>query len=377
MRSEPCILVLWNHLPGYLLACLRVLLRDYRIPVFLVIRRNDQQCGLEELSQFAQFRSLDLGASTAVSTREILESIRQYEPSIVLVGSPKYPLFVRLARAARQRGALVASATDHYWKGTWRDYVNVLTARLGITYTSYDAAMVPGRRGREYMRRIGFVDQNIFEGVLACDTDVFRVIGIERLASTSSSDWPKVFLYVGRYVACKDLPTLVAAYRLYRSLTNDPWDLWCVGSGSLSSVLQGQAGVRDLGHLAPRACGDVMRHAGALALASLYDHWGVAIHEATCAGLPVLVSDACGASTDLVRDGYNGFTFPRGDAKTLAHLMCYIAESGQARKMGGNSLHLSYQFDPKLWAEALLVHIPYRLRGRSLLETPTASVARL
>ena len=65
--------------------------------------------------------------------------------------------------------------------------------------------------------------------------------------------------------------------------------------------------------------------ADVLVLPSDQETWGIVVNEAMCFGLPVIVSDQVGAARDLVRHGYNGFTFPRGDvedlAKNIQHLM--------------------------------------------------------
>jgi glycosyltransferase involved in cell wall biosynthesis len=110
-----------------------------------------------------------------------------------------------------------------------------------------------------------------------------------------------------------------------------------------------------------------MRRSGAFILPSTVEAWGVVIHEATCAGLPILASRACGAVANLVRDGYNGFSFPLEDTKTLAVLMQHISDSEAAKGMGHNSLRMSYQFDPKLWAKNLIEDIPFYLTGHPLV----------
>ena len=55
-----------------------------------------------------------------------------------------------------------------------------------------------------------------------------------------------------------------------------------------------------------------------LVLPSDQETWGIVVNEAMCFGLPVIVSDQVGAARDLVQQGYNGFTFPRGDVEELA-----------------------------------------------------------
>jgi glycosyltransferase involved in cell wall biosynthesis len=53
-----------------------------------------------------------------------------------------------------------------------------------------------------------------------------------------------------------------------------------------------------------------------LVLPSRWDGWGLVVNEALMAGVPVLVSDGCGAS-GLVRDGRSGYVFRSGDALDL------------------------------------------------------------
>ena len=85
---------------------------------------------------------------------------------------------------------------------------------------------------------------------------------------------------------------------------------------------------------------------------SRYEPWGVAIAEAAAAGLPILCTEACGASVELVRPYYNGLIVPTDDAQSLADAMIWchahrdrLAEFGER----GRSLAAAYSAD--VWAE--------------------------
>lgn len=56
--------------------------------------------------------------------------------------------------------------------------------------------------------------------------------------------------------------------------------------------------------------------AGLLVLPSRWDGWGLVVNEALAAGVPVVVSDRCGAA-DLVRNGVNGYVFSAGNIAEL------------------------------------------------------------
>jgi glycosyltransferase involved in cell wall biosynthesis len=347
------VLVLWSHVPHYLAACLRVLLADYGAQVLLIVQRTDEQSNHVPLQAFAGFRYVALAAAGTRSESALVRRIRDFAPEVVVAGCSRWGIVPRLARAARACGARALWASDHYWCGSWRDYANAVCCRLHLAHRFWDGVWVPGSLGRPYARRLGFGDERIFEGLYTCDTELFRAVGIRRF-EFPSAPWPRVFLFVGQYIARKNLRTLLAAYGRYRDGVSQPWELWCAGRGPLAELLRGRAGVRDCGYQSAAGCAALMAQAGALVLPSRVDHWGVVIHEATCAGLPILASRTCGAAADLVRDGWNGFTFVAHDIAALCRLMQRVSQEGQPARLGRNSLSLSYRFDPKLWAETLL-----------------------
>ena len=53
-------------------------------------------------------------------------------------------------------------------------------------------------------------------------------------------------------------------------------------------------------------------------LPSENEPWGLAINEAMCAGLPIVLSEEIGCAEDLVATGVNGATFRAGDVDGLA-----------------------------------------------------------
>jgi glycosyltransferase involved in cell wall biosynthesis len=59
----------------------------------------------------------------------------------------------------------------------------------------------------------------------------------------------------------------------------------------------------------------------ALILPSVEEQHGLVVNEALAMGVPVLISDNCGARDLLVRSGINGYIFEPDNASGLAHFM--------------------------------------------------------
>ncbi len=63
--------------------------------------------------------------------------------------------------------------------------------------------------------------------------------------------------------------------------------------------------------------------------------WGLAVNEAMCFGLPIIISDVVGCGPDLVKNNINGFIFTLGDVKQLAGYLDILVREPQKRKSFG------------------------------------------
>jgi glycosyltransferase involved in cell wall biosynthesis len=99
--------------------------------------------------------------------------------------------------------------------------------------------------------------------------------------------------------------------------------LTIIGSGEMLPVLSDRltsAAVEERasfeGVLSPENIPVRIAKADVLVLPSRWDGWGVVVNEAFSVGVPVIVSDRCGAA-DLVQNGVNGFVFRSEDGSDL------------------------------------------------------------
>ena len=102
-----------------------------------------------------------------------------------------------------------------------------------------------------------------------------------------------------------------------------------VGDGPLREAVEAAASqdprIRLLGHRDGEALADAYRDAHVLIVPSLYEPWGLVVHEGLAHGLPVIATDQVGAGDDLIESGTNGYVVPAGSAQALAEAMQAVA----------------------------------------------------
>ncbi len=145
------------------------------------------------------------------------------------------------------------------------------------------------------------------------------------------SEGPTRYLFVGRLIERKGLEVLLDAFaRLAEG------ELRIAGDGPLRPLVEEAAArdprIRQLGHAAGSDLGDAYAEADVLVVPSLYEPWGLVVHEALASGLPVIATDHVGAADDLLDSGANGYVVRAGVADDLAGAMADVATWSPARR---------------------------------------------
>jgi len=212
------------------------------------------------------------------------------------------------------------------------------------------AAFVAGDRAAVYARALGFKPGSIYRGLYGYDEQIFNKRAFaDRLSK--QPEWPRRFLYVGRYVHAKGIDTLVEAYLTYRSMVADPWSLSCAGLGRMGDILKHQEGIQDLGFVQPLQQPAIYATHGAFILPSRYEPWGVVLAEAMSTGLPAIATNACGAAADLVRPFATGLEVPPDSPARLADAMYWLhTHADRLREMGEAAMWHAKPFAAGMWA---------------------------
>ncbi|HJQ43682.1 MAG TPA: glycosyltransferase family 4 protein [Jatrophihabitantaceae bacterium] len=298
--------------------------------------------------------------TTMPGPETLVPLVEEFRPDAVIMWSWSGKGYRAVMRSQRGK-ALRVMFTSNWWHGTLRQYVGLAVHRFYVD-PLFECAWVPGERSELFARRIGFGGADIIRGANSADTHLFDR-GPRAEAELAGR---RKFLFTGRLIWHKAPAELARAYRAYRESVDDPWDLEIVGSGPLASEFDGIDGVHLRGFVQPDKLSDLMHEASCLILPSHIEWYGVVVHEAAVAGLPVICSDGVGAVPHLLQDGFNGWAFPAGDVDRLAATMRRMsaAEPGRLKAMSDGSRALGSRLTPEIWARNLHEEIESRLPVR-------------
>jgi asparagine synthase (glutamine-hydrolysing) len=339
----------WAEVTGYMASCWQALAKRPGIDVHVVHTRRlfQRQNPFEVDSLLEGVSNREFSKDTPHIDDWLLQEVAARRPDVVVVCGWIFWPYTRLMAAPQLKDASVILGMDSPWRGTAVQRLSRWRLRSIVQHS--DMVVTAGERSAEYARHMGVSVDRIRSGYYGFDFDRFSPVADRRVSSSMA--WPRQFLFVGRYVAQKDLPMLLQAYAAYRAAVPNPWGLTCCGSGPEAHLLRDQAGVVDAGFTQPADQPDMFAKHGAFVLASNFEPWGVVLAEAAASGLPLLCTTACGAGVDLVREGVNGFTTEPGDASALAKAMRWMHDhEEQLEAMGRRGQELARNFSADAWA---------------------------
>jgi len=219
------------------------------------------------------------------------------------------------------------SKFDDRRRALWREIGKALL------YAPYSAAFVGSHRSKSYLEFLGLAADRV---VLGYDTVSLRRL-LDLAGTAPAPDGmafaDRHFTVIARFVPQKNLGLALDAYARYRALcAGPPRPLRLCGAGPLEPALRRQvaadaiAGVSFCGWLDETAIAHLLAASLALILPSREEPFGLVVNEAIALGVPVLLSDNCGARDLLVRNAVNGYVFEPDNAEGLAAAMVRLGE---------------------------------------------------
>ncbi len=347
----------WSDISGYMAACWRELHRSADIEVFVVAFQALTETAFgDRLMADIPSQLLDLDARQ--DAREIERLVVAQRPDVIVLVGWLHEPYKKLVSSPNLQKTAFVMGMDTPWQGNLRQRLAPVVLKSYLQ--RMNRVVVTGERSWQYAKRLGIAADRIDRGLYGIDYQNWLPLWQQR----TLAEWPRSFLFVGRYTPIKAIDVLIAAYRDYRQQVDEPWELVCCGQGDLKSQLAAQPGIIDRGFLQPTQMNAVWLGAGAFILPSRFDPWPLAIVEAAAAGLPIIATDVCGSAVEVIRPHYNGLVIPEDNPIALtAALVTFHQRYDRLSIWGQRSQSLAAPYATTVWVE----------RWRSLLQQATST----
>jgi glycosyltransferase involved in cell wall biosynthesis len=221
---------------------------------------------------------------------------------------------------------------------------------MGALYGWCDRLLAIGSANAAFYRAMGVPDHKIFLVPYSVDNDRFvRAASLTedqkaevRKRYNVLADRPAV-LYAAKFTRRKRPGDLLEAARRVKMETDRPFSLVMAGSGELERELRVFCTELALDHVVFTGFVNQSELPGLYAACDVFvmpseqEPWGLAVNEAMCAGLPIVVPREVGCVLDLVQDGVNGFTPAAGDLEGLAGALRRLIEEEDLRRRQGQA----------------------------------------
>lgn len=235
-----------------------------------------------------------------------------------------------------------------------------------LFFLPYQGALSSGARARDYMRLMGIAPEKIATEYNTLSIDRIRRLSGKVPAPAGTAYAERHFTIVARFVPKKNIAMALDAYALYCAQAASPRPLHLCGSGSLEQSLRDKVqslGLGDKvvfrGFLQSDGIAEVLGDTLALLLPSIEEQFGNVVIEAQAMGLPVILSDNCGARDNLVRSGTNGFVIEPDNPQGLAFFMRLLSDDADLwTRMSLSAAAYADKGDVARFAEAVQTLVP-------------------
>jgi glycosyltransferase involved in cell wall biosynthesis len=347
MKTNSSIVYLWAEVTGYVLGVLEELAQQTTGSIDVV--HWDKKTVNSTRFEIGQSARIRFHRRTQASERNIYDLLVQRQPDIIVVSGwmDKGYIAVCMRYKRFQPNVKIVAGIDAQWTGSLRQRIGQIYYRIFYRWL-FDFMWVSGKPQFSFAMRYGYGIDTIISNLYSADTGVFNALAAFR----------KRFVFVGRFVKIKALDLLIDAYSHLPAEKQKEWPLVLVGEGDQKEMILSKRNpnIEVLPFMQPEDLRSELLKGGIACLTSYDDHWGVVIHEYALMGMPMLLSSGCGAATEFLIPGYNGFMFKTGDLDSLyvaleRFTMLSDAEIGL---YGHNSAQLGARIDNKKSAKSLL-----------------------
>ncbi|MCH2214500.1 MAG: glycosyltransferase [Flavobacteriales bacterium] len=337
------VIFLYTELAGYIRACFERLAQsgaEVHVVAYPINREAPFRFG--EKSEAIYY---DRSEMTAVSLNELINEV--YPNALFCSGWIDKGYIESVTKAPLTINKVLIS--DNAFSGRLREYVSLLRAKTKYKKV-FDYAFVSGEPQKKYALKMGFEKHQVFTGFYTADEEIFRQLKTKN----ENADFPKRFVYVGRYIDFKGVRNL---WDMVSFMAARGWELHCAGVGDLWDERPIQEGVFHYGFLQSSGLLKLMAEGGVFILPSHKEPWGVVVHEFAAAGFPLLLSNRVNSSSAFLVEEKNGFSFRANKNSALEKSLDKIMNlsSAELNEMAMFSRELSRVFSVSKWLKTVEV----------------------
>ena len=238
----------------------------------------------------------------------------------------------------------------------------------------FDSAIVGGQKHVDYLVDLGMRREKIFTGYDVVDNGFFASEVVKIQEQWSKSGQPdtfpknKFFLSANRFIPRKNLPRLIECFAaaVTSGKMKEDWDLVLLGGGTdeQTNLIRSTAEQFEIGKRIhcpgfvtyDKIC-DWYAAASAFVHPALSEQWGLVVNEAMAAGLPLLLSSACGCHPELIDEGVNGFAFDPRSTDELTKKIVKMSNSNLDELGKNSAIKIQNKFSPDSFGRGLVAAI--------------------
>ncbi len=343
------ILILYSEIAGYTITCVNKTIELYPNVEFHIVRWPVNK---EAPFEF-KLNSCSIYDRNTFSNKQLLELANTINPNLIISSGWMDKGYLNVCKHYKGKVKTVL-ALDNHWFGNPKQKIATLLSSF-IVKNKFSHVWVPGKPQRQFAEKLGYNSSEISEGFYSADVDLFSSY-FEKTKESKICNFPKRFIYVGRYVKHKGIFDMWNAFiELQKEHPND-WELWCIGTGDEFDNKIEHDKIKHFGFVQPENFLEYILQTGVYILPSHVEPWGVSLHEYAAAGFPMICSNKVGASEKFMREEKNGYVFTARDKEAIKDAFRKVVDSSEKEllDMQKKSIELSLLVTPAKWAETLM-----------------------
>lgn len=333
------ILILYTKLTDYWMACMQhdVAAQNNN---YLVFRKAPSPEAPFKLQSEKQITIID---ADGIKDNDLQQQVYAYKPDIIYISGWTDKRYLKIAKLYKKQGTPVITGMDNQWLGNIKQHLASFLSPIYIKpYFSH--IWVAGIPQYYFAKKLGFKTMHIMTGLYCANQNLFKHIN-----QTKKNNQ---FLFIGRLVEHKGLKVLFQVLDQLIKENQLNFKVHIIGNGPLASQIPVHERIKHTPFVNPDQLPKLMENAGYFILPSLYEAWGVVIHEAALTGLPIIATEETGAASEFVINNYNGNTYKAQDSNTLKNLLLQYSNLSEEEylKLSRNSKSLANKINLEEWS---------------------------